>query len=71
MNITITSANVNYQNDDVRVNFTGRDEHRSINISGHVNLSLEEYQGNEGQQALQSIIRQHVATKIMEEPSAS
>ncbi|WP_112181371.1 hypothetical protein [Paraliobacillus zengyii] len=76
MNITITSVSMNYDVDgqeieSVKVHFQGRDEDRTINVNGYIPLTTEQYAGNEAPSALEVLVRQKVATKIMDDGSAA
>ncbi|MFD2657681.1 hypothetical protein [Gracilibacillus thailandensis] len=71
MNIQITGVNMRYKDDaidSVHVQFKAANEGRSININGYILLTAEQYSGNEAISALEELVRNEVATKIMEEP---
>ncbi|AST92997.1 hypothetical protein BC6307_17880 [Sutcliffiella cohnii] len=48
----------------VRVHYNGSDETRSINISGNMVLSPEEYVGNDAIPSLKSIIKNKVIEQL-------
>lgn len=51
----------------VQIHFNGNDEQRTVNINGYIPLTAEEYQGNESIPALVGIVREHVASRLLEE----
>ncbi|GEM01357.1 hypothetical protein SAMN05421839_10970 [Halolactibacillus halophilus] len=69
MNIQITNVSMRYvdgQIDSVQVHFNGQNDERTINVNGYIPLTAEQYMGNEAPSALIEIVRQEVATKIMD-----
>jgi len=67
MNIQITNVNMRYaegQLSGVQVYFSGKDQEQTINLTGHVPLTAEEYAGKESIEALSELIRQKVNEKL-------
>lgn len=62
-----------YENDllsEVQVHFRGNDENRTISVNGYIPLTAEQYSGNESVSALETLVRQEVANKIMQDSNA-
>lgn len=74
MNVNITNVNMRYDNEGnlqtVQVHFSSHNVDRSINANGYITLTAAQYAGNESVTALETIVRQEVSTKIMEQPSS-
>ncbi|WP_079708006.1 hypothetical protein [Paraliobacillus ryukyuensis] len=71
MNITITNVSMNYKEgivDNVRVNFRGNAEERTITVNGYIPLTAAEYNENSTIDALRSIVRDKVSERILEVP---
>ncbi|AMQ06723.1 hypothetical protein [Sporosarcina psychrophila] len=69
MNIQITNVNMSYKEGQivsVQVFFQGHDDERTINLSGYVPLTAEEYAGNESIVSLSALVRQNVASRFAE-----
>jgi hypothetical protein len=67
MIIQVTNVNMRYAEgelDSVQVFFTGRNEDGSINISGYIPLSAEEYAGNESVPTLTALVKNKVIEKL-------
>ena len=67
MTIQITNVNMRYADgelDSVQVFFAGRNEDGSINISGYIPLSAEEYTGNESVPTLTALVKNKVIEKL-------
>lgn len=63
----ITNVNMRYAEgelESVQVFFTGRNEDGSINISGYIPLSAEEYAGNESISNLTNLVKEKVIEKL-------
>ncbi|GAA5417913.1 hypothetical protein Pryu01_02991 [Paraliobacillus ryukyuensis] len=72
MEINITSVNMNYVNgavDNVRVNFRGNDDERTITVNGYIPLTPQEFNDNSTIDALRDIVRQKVSERILEVPA--
>lgn len=50
--------------ESVQVFFTGRNEDSSINISGYIPFSAEEYAGNESISNLTNLVKEKVIEKL-------
>lgn len=48
----------------VQVYFAGKDVEQTINLTGHVPLTAEEYAGNESVSALIEVVKQKVNEKL-------
>jgi hypothetical protein len=73
MIIQITNVSMRYEDGavaSVQVHFNGHNEDRTININGYIPLTAEQYAGNESVTALQAIVRQEVANKIVQDTNA-
>ncbi|MFC4387530.1 hypothetical protein ACFOZ1_06845 [Gracilibacillus marinus] len=74
MNIQITNVSMRYAEgeiESVQVHFNGHNDDRTININGYIPLTAEQYAGNESVTALQAIVRQEVANKIVQDTNAA
>jgi len=71
MNIQISTVTMRYDADKnvsgVQVHFSGSNDGRTININGYIPLSAEEYAGNESLTALEGIVKQQVADRLLED----
>ncbi|WP_143287064.1 hypothetical protein [Caenibacillus caldisaponilyticus] len=71
MQIQINSISINYQDggaiSKVQVYFNGNDDARSINISGYIPLTADEYTGKTFDQ-LSDLVKQKVVEKLGESP---
>lgn len=67
LEIQITATNVRYSGGEVsavHVSFQGRDPEQTINLSGYVPLTPEEYEGNESLTVLTGIIRNKLIERL-------
>lgn len=55
----------------VQVHFNSHNEDRTININGYIPLTAEQYAGNESVTALQAIVRQEIANRIVQDSNAA
>ncbi|GAA5416189.1 hypothetical protein Pryu01_01221 [Paraliobacillus ryukyuensis] len=72
MNITIINVSMNYKDgvvDNVRVNFRGNDDERTITVNGYIPLTPQEFNDNSTIDALRNIVRQKVSDRILEVPA--
>ncbi|MGP4038324.1 hypothetical protein ACTWP4_00230 [Gracilibacillus sp. D59] len=69
MIVSITNVSMNYEQNEVKsvtIQFKGQTEDRTIHVNGRFSITSEQYNENSNLDALQGIVRQHVADKIME-----
>lgn len=67
LEIQITATNIRYEAggvSTVHVQFQGRDPEGTINLSGYIPLTPEEYQGNESLIALSGVIRTKIINRL-------
>lgn len=67
MNFQITNVNMRYAENElesVQVYFTGRSDDSSIDISGYIPLTSEEYAGNESIPILSNLVKEKVMEKL-------
>jgi len=70
MKVQITNIYINYGDEvvsSVQVHFQCRDDQHTINLNGYIPLTAAEYAGNESLPALEGIVRQQVADRLLAE----
>jgi hypothetical protein len=56
---------IQFSDDDTaRINFSGSDSDRQINISGYVAVSIEEYEENSQMEQLKGLVRAKVVERL-------
>jgi hypothetical protein len=67
MEIQITATNIRYEDGEVsavHVQFQGRDSEGTVNLSGYIPLTPQEYLGNEALSVLKNVVRTKLIDKL-------
>ncbi|MDY7222093.1 hypothetical protein [Halalkalibacterium halodurans] len=58
-NVEIRVQSIQFSDDNTaRINFSGADSERQINISGYVAVTIEEYEANSQMELMKDLVRQ-------------
>lgn len=70
MNFEIRSVNTRYsegQLSSVTVSYNARNENRSVSVNGNLDLTADEYKGNESIGRLEELAKEHLLNEISAE----